>query len=116
MIAFNGVRNSWLIWAKNALLARFASRALSRAVSNSAADLQSSSVRSFTRTSSRSFSSSRFWFNALNFFPFFFELPVPLADLVRHVAEGAGQFADLAPIVHRQDHIEIALSRAALSR
>ena len=54
MIPFMGVRISWLMLARNSLLVRLASSALSLAVRNSVFRSRSSAVRAATSASRRS--------------------------------------------------------------
>ena len=80
MMPFIGVRISWLMLARNSLLARLASIARSRAATSSALLARSSAVRASTACSRSSWCCSSL---------------VALLDLAQHLVEAGDQLADL---------------------
>ena len=95
MMPFIGVRISWLMLARNSLLARLASIALSRAAQS--AFSPSSAVRASTVASSCS------WFAQ--------QRQVALLDLVEHLVEAVDQLADLVAAGRLRADVVAALAR-----
>ena len=97
MMPFIGVRISWLMLARNSLLARLASMALSRAITRSVLVARSSAVRCFD--------------GALELFLVLDQLGIPILDLDEHLVEPVNQLADLVVTGPLDAHIVAMLAR-----
>ena len=97
MMPFIGVRISWLMLARNSLLARLASIALSRAVTRSVFVARSSAVRASTVL--------------LELLLVLQQLAIAVLDLDEHVVEAVDQLADLVVPGRFDAHVVAVLPR-----